>query len=547
MIKRLFNNNFINSQPSRSVLSAAFVITLAGLASRFLGLIRDRLLASSFGAGDTLDAYYAAFRIPDLIYNLLILGALSAALIPVFTALISKDQKEEAWDLINGVMNILFFSIIALSIFLFIFAPFIMHWLTPGFSPEKMAEAVLFTRIMFLSPIFLGISGIFGGILTSFRRFLIYSIAPVFYNVGIIIGVLFLTKFLGTIGLAWGVVLGAFFHMMIQYPAAKRLGFHHSWMFWKAWQNKQVRKVFRLMLPRTLGIAVSQINLLVITVFASTLAPGSLAVFTFAQNLQGVPLGLFGASFAIAVFPLLSALAAKEEKAEFIKTFSVTLRQISFFVIPLSAFIFVLRAQIVRVVLGSGKFDWEDTVLTFECLGIFAFSLFAQSAIPLLTRTFFSFHDTKTPFYIALVSEAINISLVIILIGKMAVVGLALAFSIGSTIQALILFFVLRKKYAVKDDRNILYSLIKIFSASLLAAVAIQISKNLTDNLVDIDTFVGIFTQLAVSATAGMAIFSLICYLLKLEEFFNFKNSLTRRIFKDRQVIAEDTTDVSGI
>jgi len=547
VIKRLFNNNFINSQPSRSVLSAAFVITLAGLASRFLGLIRDRLLAGSFGAGDTLDIYYAAFRIPDLVYNLLILGALSSALIPVFTSLISKDQESEAWDLINGVANILFFFIILISIVFCLLAPWIMQWLTPGFSPEKMATTVSFTRIMFLSPIFLGISGIFGGILTSFRRFLVYSIAPVFYNAGIIIGVIFLTKILGPIGLAWGVVLGAFFHMLIQYPAAKKLGFRHSWMFFQSWQNKQVRKVFHLMLPRTLGIAVSQINFLVITIFASTLASGSLAVFTFAQNLQSVPLGLFGVSFAIAVFPILSSLAAKEEKAEFIKTFSVTLRQIIFFVIPLSAFIFVLRAQIVRVVLGSGKFDWEDTILTFQCLGIFAFSLFAQSAIPLFTRAFFSFHDTKTPFYIALVSEAINILLVIFLIGKMAVVGLALAFSIGSIIQGLILFFVLRKKYAIRDDRNIFRSFSKIIVASFLAAVAIQIFKNLTDNLVDIDTFVGIFIQLAVSLTAGLATFTLICYLLKLEEFFNFKESLTKRIFKDRQVIAEDTKDVSGI
>lgn len=547
MIKRLFNNNFINSQPSRSVLSAAFVITLAGLASRFLGLIRDRLLASNFGAGDTLDIYYAAFRIPDLIYNLLILGALSSALIPVFTSLISRNQEKEAWDLINGVMNTLFFTIILLSTLFFIFAPFIMHWLTPGFSPEKMVEAVSFTRIMFLSPIFLGISGIFGGILTSFRRFLVYSTAPVFYNLGIIIGVVFLTKVLGSIGLAWGVVLGSFFHMLIQYPAAKKLGFHHSWTFFKAWQNAQVKKVFRLMIPRTLGIAVSQINLLVITIFASTLTSGSLAVFTFAQNLQSVPLGLFGISFAIAVFPLLSSLAAKEEKEKFINTFSITLRQIIFFVIPLSAFIFVLRAQIVRVVLGSGKFDWEDTILTFQCLGIFALSLFAQSTIPLFTRAFFSFHDTKTPFYIALVSEVINISLVIFLIEKMAIIGLALAFSLGSIIQALILFFVLRKKYAIRDDQNIVHSLVKIITASFFAALTIQIFKDWIDRWVDIDTFLGIFIQLSVSLTCGLAIFTLICYLLKLEEFFNFKDSLTRKIFKDRQVIVEDTKDVSGI
>jgi len=529
------------------VLSAAFIITLAGLTSRFLGLIRDRLLASSFGAGDTLDVYYAAFRIPDLIYNLLILGALSSALIPVFTGLISKDREKEAWDLINGIINILFLSIIFISAVFCLFTPLIMRWLTPGFSPEKMALTVSFTRIMFFSPIFLGISGIFGGILTSFRRFLIYSIAPVFYNIGIIIGVIFLTRILGVMGLAWGVVLGAFFHMLIQYPAAKKLGFYHSWTFFTAWQNAQVKKVFRLMFPRTLGIAVSQINFLVITIFASTLTSGSLAVFTFAQNLQSVPLGLFGISFAIAAFPLLSSLVAKEEKADFIKIFSVTLRQIIFFVIPLSAFIFVLRAQIVRVVLGSGKFDWEDTILTFQCLGIFTLSLFAQSVTPLLTRAFFSFHDTKTPFYIALISETINILLVIFLIEKMAVIGLALSFSWGNVIQALILFFVLRKKFAIRDDRNILRSLTKIITASLLAAIAIQICKDLTDIWLNIDTFLGIFTQLSVSLTCGLAIFILICYLLKLEEFFNFKKSLTKRIFKNRQVIAEDTKDVSGI
>jgi putative peptidoglycan lipid II flippase len=201
----------------------------------------------------------------------------------------------------------------------------------------------------------------------------------------------------------------------------------------------------------------------------------------------------------------------------------------------------------VIVVLGSRKFDWEDIILTFECLGIFAISLFAQSAIPLFTRAFFSFHDTKTPFYIALVSEVINILLVIFLIEKMALIGLALAFSIGSIIQALILFFVLRKMYDIKDDRNILRSFSKIITASFLAAIAIQIFKDLTDHLVDIDTFVGIFIQLSVSLTAGLATFTLVCYILKLEEFFNFKESLTKRIFRDRQVIAEDTKDVSGI
>ena len=269
MIKKFIDENLINSQPSRSIISAAFVITIFGLASRLLGLVRDRFLASTFGAGDTLDVYYAAFRIPDLVYNLIILGALSAAFIPVFTSLISTEKDEEAWEMANGILNLAIFFIIILALILAIFAPFIMKIITPGFSEDKMADVVKFSRIMLLSPLLLGISGIFGGILTSFKRFLIYSIAPIFYNIGIIVGIVVFSRFLGPIGLAWGVVFGALLHMLIQYPAAKKLGFKGSLDIWKSFKNIHIRKVFHLMVPRTLGIAVNQVNLLIITIFAS--------------------------------------------------------------------------------------------------------------------------------------------------------------------------------------------------------------------------------------------------------------------------------------
>lgn len=444
-------------------------------------------------------------------------------------------------------MSILIFFVFVFSFICFLFAPLIVKILTPGFSEEKIKVVVSFTRIMFLSPIFLGISGIFGGILTSFKHFFIYSLAPVFYNLGIIIGVVFLVRIFGPSGLAWGVVLGAFLHMLIQYPAAKKLGFKFRCKFFKAFKEASVRRVFQLMIPRALGIALSQINLLVITIFASTLKSGSLAIFSFAQNLQSVPLGLFGISFAIAAFPVLSALAAKKEKKEFSDTFSSTLRQIFFFIIPLSAFIFVLRAQIVRVILGSGKFDWEDTILTFECLGIFALSLFAQSAIPLLARAFFSFQDTKTPFYVALVSEIINISLVFAFIGKFQVAGLALAFSLGSVVQFFLLLFFLRKKFSIKDDRKMIHSTLKIILASLLAAGTIQLSKNYIGVHLEIDTFLGIFVQFFASLFLGLLVFSLSCYWLKLEEFFNFKQSLSKKLFKQPELITEDTKEVSGI
>lgn len=548
MIKKILNNKILlNSLPSKSVVSAALVITVSGLISRVLGLLRDRFLASTFGAGDTLDIYYAAFRIPDLIYNLLILGALSAAFIPIFTSLVSNEKEKNAWKLASGIMNIAIVFIAVLSIIFAIFAPFLMKIITPGFPPEKMDQVVYFTRIMFLSPLFLGISGIFGGILTSFKRFLIYSLAPVFYNIGIIIGILFFVKFFGPIGLAWGVVFGAFLHMLTQYPAARHLGFRHSWSFVTHFSNSDVKKVFRLMIPRTLGIAIGQINLLVITIFASTLAAGSLAVFNFAQNLQSVPLGIFGISFSIAVFPTLSHFAAKKDNENFIASFSQTFRQILFFVIPTSVFILLLRAQLVRVILGAGKFDWEDTELTFSCLGILAASLFAQSLIPLLARSFYAMHDTKTPFYIAIVSEVVNIGTVLLLINKYEILSLAVAFSLASVVQMMLLLFWLRTRYENLDDKKIIKTVMKISLATFVSGITIQIFKYIIGQSVDMDTFLGVFAQFSVSALAGALVFVGVCYAIKLEEFLNLKNSLSRRIFKGKKDIVEDTGEVSGI
>lgn len=562
MIKKLLAKNFWNSRPSKSVMSAAFVITFSGLTSRLLGLVRDRLLASRFGAGDTLDVYYAAFRIPDLVYNFIVLGALSAAFIPVFTSLIFKNkegengesvvsdnsEREEAWEVVNGMLNLSIFFILLISVIFFAFAPYLMRLITPGFSPEKIELVVKFTRIMFFSPLFLGISGIFGGVLTSFRRFFIYSLAPIFYNLGIILGIWFFVNFWGAIGLAWGVVFGSLLHMLVQYPAVRHLGFKYKQNFFTVFKNKHVKEIFMLMIPRVLGIAVNQVNLLVITIFASMLVSGSLAIFNFAQNLQGVVLGIFGASFAIAVFPVLSSMANPKDKDDFISAFSNTFRQIIFFVVPLSVFIFVLRAQIVRVVLGSGNFDWEDTILTFECLKIFSLSLFAQSTVPLLARAFYALHDTKTPFYIALVVEAANILAVLTFIERFEVIGLTMAFSLASILQMLLLFIVLQRKLGNLDRKNILISFSKIGLASFLAGASIQLVKSKVGLMVDIDTFPGIFLQLCLSSLIGILIFSLASYVLKSEEFFNFKNSLVNRIFKLRRVVIEESTsDVSGV
>ncbi len=547
MIEKFVKNKFLNERPTQSVTAAALIISLAGVASRLLGILRDRILAGQFGAGDTLDAYYAAFRIPDLIYNLMIVGALSAAFIPVFTELIAEDKEDEAWKLSSGILSLQIIITGFISVLLVIFSPQLMKLVTPGYTGSKFDLTVLLTRIMFLSPFLLGISGIFGGILVSFKKFLIYSLAPIFYNLGIIIGAVFFVKYMGPVGLAVGVILGAVMHMLVQFPAVKFSGFHFKLVFFQALRNPKVRKVLKLMIPRTLTIAVSQINFTIITIFASTLAAGSLAVFNFANNIQSAPLGLFGVSFSIAVFPTLSALATQKKNSEFVGAFSRTFRQILFFVIPLSVFIIVLRAQTVRLILGSGKFNWDNTILTFQTLGLLAVSLFAQSLLPLLTRAFYALQNTKIPLYIGIVSEIVNLFLVVVLIKDYSVFGLAVAFSVSSIINMLLLLIFLKKQVGTIGGGDILRSTLQIVAASLVGGSAAQFGKYLVGTRGELDTFVAVLVQFLVASSLGLAAFSLTAYYLRIPEFFQLTRSLTKKVFRMKKTIGEDTGEVSGI
>jgi len=524
-IKQLLNGQ------SKTITGAAVVIGIASLASRLLGLLRDRVLAGEFGAGDVLDAYFAAFKIPDLVYNLLVLGALSAGFIPIFVQIYYNQKKEsEAWQLVNNVLNIMTMGLILISGIFILFMPYLAPFVAPGFSGEKLEITIGLSRIMFLSPIFLGISNVFGGVLQSFKRFFVYSLAPIFYNLGIIIGALFFIRVWGVYGLALGVALGAFLHALIQIPTTISLGYRYRWLLdLKSWG---IKKIARMMVPRTMGLAVSQINLLFMTIIASFLASGSLAIFNLANNLVSFPAGIFGVSFALASFPTLSGLATKEKLDEFIKNFSNTLRQILFFIIPFTVLFIVLRAQIVRVILGSGQFNWEDTILTADTLALFSLSLFAQSLLPLLVRSFFAFHDSRTPFYIGGLSMIINIILALFFSLKIGVAGLALAFSVSSLINMVFLWVLLRKKIGELDEKNISLSVFKFLIAGFIMAIFTQGMKYIIEPVFGTKTFIGIFLQGFMAGLVGLIVYGLICLWLKSPEMIVFYNSLRRRIFR---------------
>lgn len=548
MFKRLFHGQI------NSITVAAAFVALSSLASRFLGVIRDRILAGQFGASTTLDIYYAAFRVPDLIFNLIVLGALSAGFVPIFTSLIkdfsgdsnksqaAQEKNKEAWDLANNISNLLLIGLAVLSVIGIIFAAFLTRLITPGFGPEEQAITTAMTRIMFLSPLFLGLSGILGGILQSFKRFFVYSLAPIFYNIGIIVGALYFVEWWGLYGLAWGVVFGAFLHMAIQIPSVYYLGFRYRLKI--VWQDLNTWKIGRMMVPRTLSLAISQINLVVITVIASNLSSGSLSVFNLANNLQSFPIGIFGISFAIAAFPALSEFAFDKEKLT--ANFSQTMRQILFFIVPATVLIITLRAQIIRVVLGTGSFDWQDTILTMNTLGFFALSLFAQATMPLLIRVFYARHNSTTPFYLGLFTVVINIVLSFIFGSSMGVAGLALAFSIANILNFILLWVWLYFSVGNLDISNILISVLKFTASGIAAGIAAQMMKVIVWPFIDMTKFSGVFIQLVAAALVGLLVYALFCYLFKSEELFYFLNALRNR-WPLRKVKIDDQGEARGV
>lgn len=534
MIRRLLH------LPSKSITGAAFIIAASTLISRCMGILRDRVLASQYGDGPIMDAYYAAFKIPDLIYNLLIMGALTVGFIPIFTKLF-EENKTKAWKLAQNITTILGVSLGILCTIGIICAEPLSKIITPGFSEEHRALLTSFTRVMFLSPFILGISTVMGGILQSLRQFLLYSIAPIFYNIGIIIGALFLVPWLGTTGLAWGVVLGAALHASLQIYGAYHNGFRWQWYIHT--KDPQVREVGRLMIPRTLGLAATQINTIIITVLASTLPIGSIAAYNYAYNLQGVPTGLIGIPFALAVFPILAHAAAEKNKEAFNQYLSFSIRQILFLIIPTSLIFLMLRAQIVRVILGSGAFDWEATINTANALAFFSLSLGAQSLIHLLARAFYALSNSSIPFISGIIAELVSIIVALVLIKPdlgvtdasrwfNGVSGLAFASSVGIILNVAILFVALRLKTGDLDDQKLIRMIFKIIPAGVGMALSIQLIKYPLAQIVDMDRFWGILLHGFVSGIVGILIYTTLCYILRVEELTHILQSLKKRWLK---------------
>ena len=530
MLKK--NNLFqIFKSESTTIVGAAVLIGFFSFASRLVGLIRDRVLAGMFGAGNTLDIYYAAFKVPDFLFNLMVVGALSASFIPMFTKYYQSPlQRARAWQFTNVILHLIAIGMIALAIFLFIFANQVAELIAPGFDYMKQAQVASFSRVMLFSEVLLAISMVFGGVLQSLKRFFLYSLAPIFYNVGIIFGALVFVKWFGPIGLAYGVVFGALMHLGIQIYGLSGTGYRYQRII--SFRDRDAQIVLRTMVPRVIGIGMNQLLFLILTIVASTLAVGSVTIFQFAYNVEFFPIGIFGVSYAIAAFPTFAEHLAAHRIDKFQSSFASTIRQLLFFMIPATIIFLLLRAQIVRLVVGAGAFDWNATILAADTLAFFALTFIPQSCVYILARAFFAAQDTVTPLTAGIVSAILGITSAFLFTKSFGVIGLAMAFGISETVNAGLLWILLRQKMGSLHELSIVQGLFKIVPAALCSGIAMYFMRGFVTRYIELDSFFHVFIQTFLTAAVGAIVYIAILALFKSEELISFFASLTRRTLK---------------
>ncbi|MBN1263580.1 MAG: murein biosynthesis integral membrane protein MurJ [Candidatus Pacebacteria bacterium] len=462
------NNSRILLRPQKSIFSAATIIMLMMTVSRVLGLIRNRILAHYFSA-QTLSIYFAAFRLPEIVFEVLVLGTLASAFIPVFTSYLSRGRQKEAWRVAAMSFNLIVLVFIVLAGLVLIFTRPLYRMIVPGFAPAALGKTVLLARVLIFAQGFFLLSYFSTAVLESLKRFLIPAIAPVFYNLGIILATVFLAEHFQILAPAIGAVFGAVMHFLIQAPLTVHLGFKLQKGL--DFSHPGVRKISRLAFPRIIELSFLQVFKSIELYLASMISGAAYTYLTFANSLQLFPVGLFGISLAKASLPSLSYQASRRNK--FREVFLSAFNQILFWTIPSAIFLAVLRIPIVRLFFGASRFDWPATVQTSFVLSAFCLGIPAQALIYLLNRAFYAFHQSVTPMLVSIGALVLGAFLgaVFVLIFNWPVWSLALAFSLAQNFQFSLLVFLLfkhRKNFGFSFS-DFFSPFVKIFSSAFLS------------------------------------------------------------------------------
>lgn len=544
-----------------SLNEAALLLSSFALLSQVLALVRDRLFAHAFGASSTLDVYYAAFRIPDLLYVSLASFVSVTVLIPILLEKMAgqSEANETSRKFINDVFTVFSFSIILASIVLYFLIPSLAPLIAPGFDALELEKLVSLSRILLLSPLLIGVSNLLGSVTQAFRKFFVYALSPVLYNAGIIVGVLFFYPIFGDNGLAFGVILGALLHLAIQLPVLRAHRFLPSFSFRVDWAP--LRQVIFVSLPRTLTLSLNQLSLVAIVAIASTLEEGSVSVFNFAFNLQSVPIVIIGISYSVAAFPALIKFFSANDRGGFAEEIKTAARTIIFWSLPLTFLFIVLRAQIVRVLYGSGNFSWDDTRLTAAMLALFAVSLVAQNLQPLLVRGYYAAGDTRRPLLVNLFSYTLIIGLAFGLIALIRfypefryfieslfrvtdipgteVLMLPLAYAIGSIVNVILLLRIFEREMAPGLIASVGRTFFESFAASFFMGFAAYEFLDVFDDVFNLETFWGVFMQGLSAGLLGILAGLLVLKLLGSREFTEIAQTLSKKFWRTKAIAPE--------
>lgn len=542
MVKNLFKKGIQALTLKQSnIFTAAFFIVITTIFGQVLGILKYRLLVTIFGASSDLGVFLASFRVPDFLFQIFITGALSTSFIPIFSEFISQQKKEEANRFTSAILTYGVTIFLVISFFIIIFSHPLAKIIVPGFSERELTLMANLMIIIQLSEVFFVVGTVFSGMLQSYQHFLIPGIASALYNLGIIIGIITFSGIfhLGIYGATIGVVIGAFFFFAAQLPLLRGTGFRFQLTLHR---DEAVKKIAKLMVPRSLTLLVTQIAITANVFFASFTTSRGLVILELAQTLMLAPVLLFGQSIAQASFPSLS-LKAKNPN-EFVSIFVSSLNQVMYLTLPISALLIVLRIPVVRLFFGASRFDWDATVATGLTLAFLGISIAAQSAIYLFSRAFFALKDSQTPFYITLFSVVINITLsyYFILVLKLPVYYLGIAFSIGNVISFILLLITLNAKITL-PKLEIVITTMKILTATFVMGVALYIPIKLLDQLVfDTTRTINLLMLTGIASVTGIASYIFFTWLLDIKEAYYIIEVVKQ--FKNRNKIIKQISEL---
>lgn len=537
---------------------AAYLLGLFAVLSQTLALFRDRILASLFGASQTLDIYYAAFRVPDIVFATVASLVSVSVVIPFLVERMDRNEVE-AKRFIGNIFSFYMVLMCVVCAVLFFATPAFTRLLFPRISATSFyGDLVAMTRILLLSPFFLGLSNLFASITQVHKRFFVYAIAPVMYNVGIMFGILVLYPLFGLVGLAVGVASGAFLHMLIQVPSIMNSGFFPRMTF--PIDFTSIRKIIFVSLPRTITVSSNELTELFLISFASFLIPGSISVFNFSFNLQSVPFSIIGVSYSLAAFPMLTRLFSKGDQVQFLDHMVTSSKHIIFWSIPVSILFIVLRAQIVRTILGAGVFNWESTRLTAAALALFTVSLLAQNLTTLFVRSYYARGKTKPPLVMNVISAIFIVCVSYILVvffrevalfrdfieAMLKVAGipgtivlmLPLGYSMGTLINMAVHWYAFEQEYPSYSP-SVLRTLFQTFGSSLVMGYVAYQALGFFAEVFNLNTLAGIFLQGLISGLIGILAWVVTLILLDSRELKDVWGTLHKRIWKAKVVVSD--------